>query len=70
MGGINFTRFGEVVEIEGLQVKIRVPKADTPRITGEILAELTIQDLTVEDPPIEEIIDRVFSQTEIEPEKE
>ncbi|MEE2993957.1 MAG: ATP-binding cassette domain-containing protein [Gemmatimonadota bacterium] len=70
MDGINFTRFGEVVEIEGLQVKIRVTKADTPRITGEILAELTIQDLTVEDPPIEEIIDRVFSQTEIEPEKE
>jgi ABC-2 type transport system ATP-binding protein len=60
--GIDFTRFGEVVAIEGLQVKIRVPKADTPRITGEILAELTVQDLTVEDPPIEEIIDLVFSQ--------
>lgn len=68
--GIDFTRFGEVVETEGLQVKIRVPKTDTPGITGKILSELTIQDLTVEDPPIEEIIDRVFSQTEIEPEKE
>ena len=70
MEGIDFTRFGEVVETEGLQVKIRVPKTDTPGITGKILSELTIQDLTVEDPPIEEIIDRVFSQTEIEPEKE
>ena len=70
MEGIDFTRFGEVVETEGLQVKIRVPKTDTPRITGKILSELTIQDLTVEDPPIEEIIDRVFSQTGIEPEKE
>ena len=68
--GIDFTRFGEVVETEGLQVKIRVPKTDTPGITGKILSELTIQDLTVEDPPIEEIIDRVFSQTETEPEKE
>ena len=68
--GIDFTRFGEVVETEGLQVKIRVPKTDTPGITGKILSELTIQDLTVEDSPIEEIIDRVFSQTEIEPEKE
>ena len=70
INGIDFTRFGEVVETEGLQVKIRVPKTDTPGITGKILSELTIQDLTVEDPPIEEIIDRVFSQTEIEPEKE
>lgn len=68
--GIDFTRFGEVVETEGLQVKIRVPKTDTPGITGKILSELTIQDLTVEDPPIEEIIDRVFNQTETEPEKE
>ncbi len=70
MEGIDFTRFGEVVETEGLQVKIRVPKTDTPGITGKILSELTIQDLTVEDPPIEEIIDRVFSQTGIEPETE
>ncbi|MDP7237242.1 MAG: ATP-binding cassette domain-containing protein [Candidatus Latescibacteria bacterium] len=70
MEGIDFTRFGEVVETEGLQVKIRVPKTDTPGITGKILSELTIQDLTVEDPPIEEFIDRVFSQTGIEPETE
>jgi ABC-2 type transport system ATP-binding protein len=41
---------------------LRVPKADTARVTGRLLADLPVIDLTVEDPPIEEVIERVFAQ--------
>jgi ABC-2 type transport system ATP-binding protein len=40
---------------------LRVPKAETPRVTARLLADLPVIDLTVEDPPIEEVIERVFA---------
>jgi viologen exporter family transport system ATP-binding protein len=54
--------YGQVVSSADGVVTLRVPKADTPRVTGRLLAELPVTDLTVEDPPIEEVIERVFAQ--------
>jgi viologen exporter family transport system ATP-binding protein len=53
--------YGEVVSCEEGSFTLRVPKAETARITGRILADLPVIDLLVEDPPIEEIIERVFT---------
>jgi ABC-2 type transport system ATP-binding protein len=39
-----------------------VPKGDTARVTERLLADLPVIDLLVEDPPIEEVIDQVFTQ--------
>jgi len=59
----DLSRYGEVVSSEAGRVKLRVPKAmaaeQTARIVGDLGADLA--DLTLEDPPIEEVIDRVFS---------
>jgi ABC-2 type transport system ATP-binding protein len=41
-----------------------VPKADAAQVTGQLLADLDVLDLTIQDPPIEEVIERVFAQTE------
>ena len=41
---------------------LRVPKAETARVTARLLADLPVIDLTVEDPPIEEVIERVFAR--------
>jgi ABC-2 type transport system ATP-binding protein len=54
--------YGEVVSCEDGSVTLRVPKADTARVTERLLADLPVIDLTVEDPPIEEVIERVFEQ--------
>ena len=54
--------YGEVVSCEDGQATLRVPKSDTARVTERLLADLPIADLTVEDPPIEEVIERVFTQ--------
>lgn len=56
-------RYGEGVEKIDSGVKLRLPKADTATVTGGLLADLPIADLTMEDPPIDEVIEQVFSQT-------
>jgi ABC-2 type transport system ATP-binding protein len=53
---------GEIVAREEGRITLRVPKADTPAVTGRILSQLPVIDLTVEDPPIEDVIEQVFSQ--------
>jgi len=54
--------YGEVVEREGGRFTLRVPKAETAAVTARLLADLPVVDLTVEDPPIEEVIEQVFAQ--------
>jgi ABC-2 type transport system ATP-binding protein len=54
--------YGEVVDCQEGRVTLRVPKSETARITGRLLADLPVIDLLVEDPSIEEVIDLVFTQ--------
>jgi ABC-2 type transport system ATP-binding protein len=61
-GAPDLASYGEVVEQSDGMVKLRVPKSETASVTGRLLAELSIADLTVEDPPIEEVIEQVFAQ--------
>jgi ABC-2 type transport system ATP-binding protein len=58
----NMASYGEVVSCDGGRFTLRVPRDETAHITGRILAELPVIDLLVEDPPIEEVIERVFAQ--------
>ena len=57
--------YGEVLSCEGGRFTLRVPKDKTARITERLLADLPVIDLLVEDPPIEEVIERVFAQENI-----
>lgn len=54
--------YGEVINCEDGRWTLRVPKDKTARITERLLADLPVIDLLVEDPPIEEVIDRIFTQ--------
>ena len=56
----------EVIERNGARVSFRVPKAEVPRVTGRMLAELPVTDLSVEEPSIEAVIDRVFREERAE----
>jgi len=57
-----YARYGEVLSCEDGRFTLRVPKEKTAQVTERILADLPVIDLLVEDPPIEEVIDRVFTQ--------
>jgi ABC-2 type transport system ATP-binding protein len=61
---------GTVVERGPTSVTVRVAKADTPVAAGRLLASLPVVDLTIEDPPIERVIEDVFAQPEHQDEKD
>jgi ABC-2 type transport system ATP-binding protein len=54
--------YGDVVSCSDGLVTLRVPKAETAHVTERLLADLPVIDLLVEDPPIEEVIERIFAQ--------
>ena len=61
-GAGDLSAYGEVIHRDGDLVTLRVPKAETARVTARLLAEQQVLDLNVEDPPIEDVIELVFSR--------
>ncbi|MBI2773930.1 MAG: ATP-binding cassette domain-containing protein [Chloroflexi bacterium] len=55
--------YGDVVSRDGGRVRLQVPRALAAERTARIIGDLgtALADLTLEDPAIEEVIDRVFS---------
>jgi ABC-2 type transport system ATP-binding protein len=58
----DLSRYGEIISTDGDRIMLRVPKADTPRVTAQLLADLPVTDLSIEEPPIEDVIRQVFEQ--------
>jgi ABC-2 type transport system ATP-binding protein len=54
-------QYGQSETQEEGKLVLRVPRDEAPAITARLLAELAVIDLTVEDPPIESVIEQVFS---------
>ncbi len=54
-------RFGVVLEEQAPKVKLRVDRQVIAESLAAILAEHTVQDVSVEDPPLEEVIAEMFS---------
>ena len=69
-GGRLMDQYGEVLVRSEGRVTLRVPKVETASVTGRLLAEMDVADLTVQDPPIEDVIEQVFSQETRESEEE
>ncbi len=59
-GGPELPTGVEVVEQENGRLTLRVGRAVVPAITARLLNTLPVVDLTVEDPPIEAVIDQVY----------
>ena len=54
-------KYGQVISQDGTRITLRVPKTDTAQVTARLLADLPVDDLNVEDPPIEDVIEQVFA---------
>ncbi len=61
-GATNLESYGDVIHRDGDLVTLRVPKAETSRIAARLLSEQQVLDLTIEEPPIEDVIELVFAQ--------
>ena len=53
-----------LVEIEAPRIKFRVDRDDVGRTLSDILASHSVDDIVVEEPPLEEVISNVFSEAE------
>jgi ABC-2 type transport system ATP-binding protein len=58
-------QYGEVLNRDGAHVTLRVPKTEAPQVTARILSEQQVSDLTIEDPPIEDVIEKVFRRKSV-----
>ena len=57
----DLSEFGEIVAADGLKYSLRVARTDAARVTAKLLAEQPVADLTVEDPPIDDVIELAFA---------
>jgi ABC-2 type transport system ATP-binding protein len=60
-GTPDLSAYGTVISSEDGKVTLKVSRADAPSIAGRLLHDLQVADLTIEDPPIEDVIETVFA---------
>jgi len=59
----DLARYGDIVEIAEPKAKLRVERNVIADVLSSVLANHTIDDVSVEDPPLEDVIAEVFAQT-------
>ncbi len=62
LDGADLRAYGEVLSQESRKVVLRVAKGRTATVASRLLTDLPILDLTIEDPPIEDVISRAFGE--------
>jgi ABC-2 type transport system ATP-binding protein len=58
----DLARYGDVVKREGPLAEVRVERSDVAAVLGAILEQQTLADVSVVDPPLEEVIAKVFKE--------
>jgi len=53
-----------VMEVEAPKIKFRVDRDEVGKVLSQILGAHSVDDIVVEDPPLEEVISNVFSEAE------
>lgn len=53
---------GEVLEAQPPRLKLKIARAAVPRVLAQVLDSHPIEDVAVEDPPLEEVIASLFSE--------
>jgi len=59
---IDFAPYGRVIGREDGKVSLKVGRDLAPDVAGRLLHDLPVADLTIEDPPIEDVIESVFAE--------
>jgi ABC-2 type transport system ATP-binding protein len=58
----DFARFGEVTRSEGPEIDLKVERSRVAEVLGAILDQYAVADVGVQDPPLEQVIARVFEE--------
>jgi ABC-2 type transport system ATP-binding protein len=54
--------YGQVDECNGLRAVIRVPRETATRAAAQLLSSVDVEDVTIEEPPVEEIVSDLFDR--------
>jgi ABC-2 type transport system ATP-binding protein len=60
----DLSHYGEVIELVEPRVKLKVDRQQISQVLSSVLAAHTLEDVSVEDPPLEEVIAQVFAQSD------
>jgi len=63
---VDLEKYGKVTSRDGGRVILQVPKSQVSQVTTQLLADLPVIDLTIEDPPIDDVIEFVFNEQPVE----
>ncbi|MCA9237944.1 MAG: ABC transporter ATP-binding protein [Planctomycetales bacterium] len=59
----NLSRYGEVLEEVAPKARLRVDRGEIAKVLSAVLAEHAVDDVSVEDPPLEEVIAEMFARS-------
>ncbi len=64
-GDLNLPAGTEIIHRQNGQLTLRVNRADAPQVTAHLLNSLPVEDLAVENPPIEAVIDQIYQEGDL-----
>ncbi|MCA9188358.1 MAG: hypothetical protein KDA99_22175, partial [Planctomycetales bacterium] len=62
-------RYGEVLDLAPPKARLRITRSRVAEVLSHLLAQHSIEDISVEDPPLEEVIADAFSRVGREPDE-
>jgi ABC-2 type transport system ATP-binding protein len=63
----DFARYGEVVAVDGARISLRVERSRTTQVAAAVLGGGQVADVTIEDAPLEDVIEQAFAGAAAEP---
>ncbi|MGC8811904.1 MAG: ABC transporter ATP-binding protein, partial [bacterium] len=62
----NVRRLGDVIRLEGQEVLLEVPSEKATQVASTIFSQFAVQDIRIEDPPLETIIEYIYQKKDEE----
>jgi ABC-2 type transport system ATP-binding protein len=56
-------RYGEIESIDGVKATLRVPRGQATEVASHLLSSIKVDDVLIEEPPVEDIIRQVFAES-------
>jgi ABC-2 type transport system ATP-binding protein len=56
-------QYGQIESIEGVKATLRVPRGQATEVASHLLSNIKVDDVLIEEPPVEDIIRQVFAES-------
>ena len=56
-------RYGEIESLDGVKATLRVPRGQATDVAARLLSDVQLDDVLIEEPPVEDIIRQVFAES-------